>query len=554
WYSWQKANPYPLGINWASALEVAFRSLSWLWVRSLLAECPILSDTFHTDLLRSLQSHGQYIERYLSTYFSPNTHLLGEAVALFFIGTLCPEISTAEHWRHQGWKILIEESEKQIRPDGVYFEQALYYHVYALDFFLHARHLASANGFSVPEQFDQVLKKMLNVLDALSEVGPPEGFGDDDGGRVFNPRRNRIEDMTDPLALGMLLYDSENYTAASLTEEAVWLFGDWAIQKLGKPTLQREAPSKAFPSGGIYIINDREPCVQQLMIDAGPQGTRNSGHGHADALSIRFSIGARRFLVDPGTCCYISGTEDRDSFRDTAAHNTLRVDNLDQAVPEAPFAWSSLPNVTAETWLNGQTFDYFVGRHDGYRRLPDPVLHRRSVFHVKGSLWLVRDVAEGRGSHLLETFWHFAPELKVKEQDGIVLAESPITGSYAKSARLALLLDPNSAWRTEITAGFISPAYGSKQSAPVMRVSAEVELPEDCGVLLLPATLASEPGAFAAIGESASREVRGYRYQTLHSTEFLFFGQGGSPWTCNSWASDASLLYCKLGRGRITHI
>ena len=299
--------------------------------------------------------------------------------------------------------------------------------------------------------------------------------------------------MTDPLALGMLLYDSENYTAASLTEEAIWLFGDWAIQKLGKPTLQREAPSKAFPSGGIYLINDCEPCVQQLMIDAGPQGTRNSGHGHADALSIRFSIGARRFLVDPGTCCYISGTEDRDSFRDTAAHNTLRVDNLDQAVPEAPFAWSSIPNVTAETWLNGQTFDYFVGSHDGYRRLPDPVLHRRSVFHVKGGLWLVRDVAEGRGSHLLETFWHFAPELKVKEQDGIVLAESPITGSYAKSARLALLLDPNSAWRTEITAGFISPAYGSKQSAPVMRVSAEVELPEDCGVLLLPATLASEP-------------------------------------------------------------
>src|SRR5208282_3472192 len=128
----------------------------------------------------------RYIERYLSTYFSPNTHLLGEAVALFFIGTLCREISAAERWRNLGWKILLEESQRQVRSDGVYFEQALYYQVYALDFFLHARLLASVNGFPIPEPFDNVLKKMLDVVEAISEVGPPEGFGDDDGGRVFN--------------------------------------------------------------------------------------------------------------------------------------------------------------------------------------------------------------------------------------------------------------------------------------------------------------------------------------------------------------------------------
>src|SRR2546427_446126 len=32
WHSWMKANPYSLGINWGSSLEVAFRSLSWIWV------------------------------------------------------------------------------------------------------------------------------------------------------------------------------------------------------------------------------------------------------------------------------------------------------------------------------------------------------------------------------------------------------------------------------------------------------------------------------------------------------------------------------------------
>ena len=92
--AWQQANPYPIGINWVSSLEVAFRSLSWIWVGQLLADCPELNRDFNANLLGALAVNGRYIERYLSTYFSPNTHLLGEAAALFFIGVLCPQIES----------------------------------------------------------------------------------------------------------------------------------------------------------------------------------------------------------------------------------------------------------------------------------------------------------------------------------------------------------------------------------------------------------------------------------------------------------------------------
>jgi hypothetical protein len=301
-------------------------------------------------------------------------------------------------------------------------------------------------------------------------------------------------------------------------------------------------------------MNDHQPSSQQLMIDAGPQGTGHSGHGHADALSIRLSLDGHRFLIDPGTYSYVSNSKDRDWFRGTGAHNTLRVDSLDQAVPEGPFAWSSIPNVRAETWLHGQTFDFFVGSHDGYRRLPDPVLHRRSVFHMKGGLWFVRDVAEGQSNHLLEIFWHFAPDLHVRQERGILIAESPAVDGNVGHAGLALLVDGKSAWKTEITDGFVSPAYGSKQVAPVVRASINATLPQECGVLLLPITRASDIGTFAAIDESPVRGVRGYRYQTLHGAEFLFLAQGSAPWTCGLWASDASLLYCKLEGSRFVHV
>jgi hypothetical protein len=552
WYAWQKVNQYPLGINWASTLEVAFRSMSWVWIRNLLAGCPDLSGAFQTDLLLALQLHGRHIERYLSTYFSPNTHLLGEAVALFTIGSSCPEISAAQHWRNHGWSIVLEESDRQVRSDGVYFEQALHYHVYALDLFLHARHLASLNGRAIPERFDSTLKKMLDVIQALSEVGPPEGFGDDDGGRVFNPRRNRVEFMTDPLVLGSILYDCDKYTAGVLTEEAIWLFGDMATEAFGKPRPRPNPASKAFESGGIYLINDYEPCPQQLMIDGGPQGTGHSGHGHADALSIRFSLGLRRFLVDSGTYSYVAGPE-RDQFRGTGAHNTLRVDKLDQAVPDGPFAWSLIPTVITETWQGGETFDFFVGSHDGYCRLPVPVLHRRSVFHVKGGFWFVRDTVEGQASHLLESFWHFAPNLDVRQERNAIVAGFPATENGVGQAGLAMLIDHNSAWTKEIAENYVSPAYGSKQLAARLRISIKAMLPQECGVLLLPTSRLSGIGTFAAINESAIG-VRGYRYQTPYGSQFLFFAQKNSPWTCGLWASDSRLLYCKLERGRLAHV
>jgi Heparinase II/III-like protein/Heparinase II/III N-terminus len=556
WYSWQRANPYPLGINWASALEVAFRSLSWVWVRNLLAGCPELPETFRADLLPALQLHGRYIERYLSTYFSPNTHLLGEAVALFFIGTLCPEISAAERWRKNGWELLLKEAERQVRSDGVYFEQSLYYHVYALDFFLHARHLASENGFVIPQSFDAVLKKMLDVLRALSGAGTPHGFGDDDGGRVFNPRRNRVECMTDPLALGAVLYDCDKYATAGLTEEAIWLFGDRAIETFETPQPQRVTESRAFEEGGIYLLNDDQPRVQQIMIDAGPQGSGNSGHGHADALSVRYSLDGHHFLIDPGTYCYVSPGPERDWFRGTAAHNTLRVDNLDQAIPGGPFAWKETANVKDKSWVKGQTYDYFVGSHDGYLRLADPVLHRRFVFHVKGGLWFVRDVAEGRGTHLLETFWHFAADVDVNQVQGGILAAASATAERRQSVTMALLVDRNSAWKTEITEGFVSPAYGCKQVARVVRVGANTKLPAECGVLLLPTAQASDAGVLSSLGgsEGSVNETSGYRYQSFQVTEFLFFSDNHLPWKCGPWASDARFLYCKLESGRFTQV
>ena len=560
WYSWQRANPYPLGANWASSLEVAFRSLSWIWLLHLLAECPVVPLGFRDDLVRALALNGRHIERYLSTYFSPNTHLLGEAVALFFIGTLCPQISSAESWKTKGWKIVQEEILRQVRPDGVYFEQSLYYHVYALDFFLHARLLASRNGIEVPSGFDLVIRKMLAVIRTLAQTAPPDSFGDDDGGRVFNSKRNRAEHMTDPLAIGAALFHDESLRArAALTEEAIWLFGKQALPSITQPpNSSSQTKSQCFQDGGLYLAGSSEPFSQQMVIDAGPQGTGRSGHGHADALSVKLAFGGRRWLVDAGTYCYIGPGSDRNLFRGTRAHNTMAVDSVDQAELAGPFAWSSIPNTQADLWIVGSTFTLFAGSHSGYQRLPEPVRHRRFVFHLNGSFWLVRDVAEGQGSHLLEIAWHFAPEVEVSSSGNNFIAASSSDGREA-SNRVALLPAGDSRWKCELVSEHVSPAYGARLSAPVVRCSARVELPAEHAVLLAAAVGGmKEAGTF--IRDERPHEGNpvpeaAYRYQDGRVTHWMILHQRQrGEWNFGPWTSNAQFLYFCVKNRRVNHL
>ena len=346
WRHWQQENPYPVGINWASSLEVAFRALSWLWVAHLLGDLP-------EDWLQAFYLHGWHIERYLSTYFSPNTHLLGEGMTLFALGVLCPQIPAASRWRGRGWRIILRQAETQVRDDGFHFEQSVYYHVYALEFFEQARLLAVRGDIPVPPAFDRTIKKMSEALSAISQAGAPPRFGDDDGGR---------------------------------------LIGNFAPVRVCAPH------SVALESSGIYAMTAGRA---QFFIDAGPMGVFAGGHGHADALSVQLVMDGRLVLIDPGTFCYVC--PERNRFRGTAAHNTLEVDGCDQATPAGPFAWTGMPETTVDRWHSAVKFDFFAGHHNGYA----PVIHHRQIFALKAKFWLVRDVADGPGRHTLALHWHY---------------------------------------------------------------------------------------------------------------------------------------------------
>lgn len=543
WYDWHEQNPYGVGINWASSLEVAFRSLSWLWVWYLLNGCSVVPERFLFDLRRALALNARHISLFLSSYFSPNTHLLGEGVGLFFIGTLCPELHSARRWRERGWDIVLSEAQRQVRPDGMHFEQSLYYHIYALDLFLHARILADLNKIPMPAQFDHTIEKMLDVISAMSETSPLPRFGDDDGGRLFDSRRNRVEHLLDPLATGAAVFDRPDFKAAAdgTREETVWLLGIKGVNRFEKLPCKRQATSSfCLEPSGIYVMSSSQPVQSQLAIDVGPQQPGRVGHRHADALNVQLTVGGKMLLIDPGTFAYVDSARERDWFRGTAAHNTLQIDHLPQLESAGPFNWEGVPSANVKCWMTGENFDLLTASHDGYQRLSDPVRHIRTVFRLESSFWLIRDVLQGAGRHHLEASWHFAP--------GSI---STIPGGAAfvatDQAALTLLFSANQNYSQRILEGWYSPVYGRKELAPILQLSTDAQLPAEFVTLLIPATSINTSLGFlhALEGERTGVGIRAYRVSTSGKANYLFFfADAPGRWEIGSWASDAQFLFC----------
>lgn len=488
--SWMDQNPPKQGINWASSLEIAFRSISWLWGFYFFKNSPSFSPSTFARALRFLYLHARHLETYLSTYFSPNTHLTGEALGLFYLGLLLPDFKEARRWRQTGTRILLEQLPIHVRPDGVYFEQSSYYHRYTTDFFIHFLILSLANGEAVPEE---VRNRLTVLLDHLMYITRPDGttplFGDDDGGRLMKLDHRAANDFRATLSTGAALYGRPDFkfVAAELAEETFWLLGTAGVQTFDhliakEPTRQ----SVAFESGGYYVMRDGwTKDSNYLLFDCGPHGASNCGHAHADALAFELAANGCTLLVDPGTYTYTGSPAVRDWFRSSAAHNTLTVDGESSSVSAGPFSWRTIAPSKRVSWITQQRFDYVVGKHEGFDRLADGATHTRSILFLKHNYWVVRDHVAGQRSHQLKLWFHFDSsvvplsgnknEVYVEGEDG--LATRLLIATFA----------PGGTWTEE--SGWVSSCYGGREEALVFAYSVLGNGSEELVTFLLPEAL-----------------------------------------------------------------
>ena len=452
--SWLKENPFQRGINWSSALEVAFRALSWIWLYHLVGDR--FPAPFRRRFLDSLYQHGLHLAPNLSYYFSPNTHLLGEAVALHAIGCLFPQFPGAGQWKQTGETVVRDQLDRQVLADGCHFELSLYYHVYALDMFLFHALLRGTD----PVYRDK-LTLMAGLLDhALGISGILPFIGDDDGGRFFHPYGERRQFGLATLATcGAFLNHPEWIRDPQyFAEQAAWWLPP---EKLTPPAARSPAISVQFAASGLVVMAHDDI---QLIADAGPFGPGNAGHTHADTLNVLLRCGAEQVLIDPGTYTYVGDPAWRNRFRGTAAHNTICIDDLDQASPGGPFQWQTRPDVQILRWETSPQQDLLVAAcsYRGFR-------HQRTIVFNKADrqLQVIDDLA-GAGEHRIEQFWHLGAEVRQC---------SPHSFQIGSKALLQFeeTVQPRLSEAGEY--GWISPALGAKSPSPLITVELRSTLP-----------------------------------------------------------------------------
>jgi hypothetical protein len=390
---WWEQNPFQRGINWTSALEVAFRAFSWIWLYHLAGR--ELAPNLRYRLLQSLEQHGRHLENNLSVYFSPNTHLLGEAVVLDALGRLFPSFPRARQWVQLGSTTVLQELRRQVRPDGAHFEQSTYYHVYALDMFLFHAVVSGAS-----REYRDTLSRMADFLHAL--MGPERSlpfFGDDDGGRWFHPYGARDEFGRATLATCATLLGREDLTfdPEDLYPQAAWWLG--RTQDCARAAYA----SRLFGESGLAVMHS---VSGRAIFDAGGFGPGRAGHSHSDSLSLVARAGGHPILVDSGTYTYVGDPDQRNAFRGTSAHSTIRIDGKDQAIPMGPFWWNAPPQVRVLHWRSSEDQDE-IAAECRYAEF----VHRRMLRFVKPDWMFILDYVNGPpGQHHLEQFWHLADQ------------------------------------------------------------------------------------------------------------------------------------------------
>ena len=288
------------------------RVQNWVYAWYLFhrTERHTFGDDFEKLFLDSLVEQVNYIIQHLAP--ARNNRTL-ELYAVFLAGIAFPRLDQSAHWREVAIRKMVFNIESDLLTDGVHCELATDYHHIVLRNYLLFYQLAKLNGIQLDPR---VRPHLCKALTYSMHIHRPDGY---------------IPALSDS--------DSRSYLY--LLEWGATLFerDDFAfVASFGKRGQAPKSANIVFESSGYAVL--RSPWVtdepylhgRYLVFDCGPIGVGN--HGHLDSLSIEIAAFGHPLIVDPGRYTYMESgaTNWRARFRSARAHNTVTVDDQDQAI------------------------------------------------------------------------------------------------------------------------------------------------------------------------------------------------------------------------------
>lgn len=387
--SFVKNNPFLMGINYVSEMELAIRALSWYITYELL---PVEIDTKH---LRNRLKIGVlnmmcHVQLHHSRYSSANNHLLVEMAVLGIVG-----ISFGiEDWVKLSLKIMPEEMINQNHIDGVNKEQSIHYQCFVMEavglWMLRLKEARIPWDPKLNKIMDAMAKHIADLMDVKGHI--PQ-LGDDDGGKLldfYGVDFNHYEYVLQMTGILLKKHYLPNYTSG-VNEHIYGLIDEDEVDNFmaSSEFETYERKSVVYEEGGHSILRYTEEDKEILCtLDHAPLGFGAiAAHGHADALHMTLRVDGIPIMIDPGTYLYHGDIEWRNYFRRTANHNTVAIDDTDQSEMQGAFLWGKRAEIVELSYELDMKRDRVESAHNGYSNLT----HRRAIEFDKPSLMMVTD-------------------------------------------------------------------------------------------------------------------------------------------------------------------
>jgi len=426
--------PYPLSLRIVNWLKFLMRNAE-------RAEALGEGKTLEV-LLAGLRIQALALEARLETHLLAN-HLMKNIKALMFAGALlgAPESS---RWWAKGERLLQRELAEQILADGGHFERSPMYHAEVLEDLLDIRTLASACGclMKCAPQLSACIAQMAAFLRRILHPDGEIPLFNDSALEIARP------------AGQLLTLTGDSVAVPSIARPEVSILDDTGYAVIRAPS-----------SGGC------------LIFDCGPLGPDyQPGHGHSDVLSYELSLHGQRVVVDTGVSTYESCSERRYE-RSAAAHNTIRIDGEDQAEIWASFRVGRRPRVGRIDAGETAGMSFVRGEHFAYQHRS--VTHFRMIVLTPRNSWVVIDSLSGKGKHLVESFIHFHPAVRVENvnnpaRSAVGTASERWAIQFDERRYFLMTLGPGELMARE---SWYAPEFGLRQHRTTLHWSWEGDLP-----------------------------------------------------------------------------
>jgi Heparinase II/III N-terminus/Heparinase II/III-like protein len=414
-----------------------------------------LTDSELATVLSSLEEHGQLLHSYLDDReFKGHNHDLFHALSLYNLAVALPELRGASTWRADARaRISSLLPELVDTAEGASLEEAAAYHFVVLQSYADAEDFLQRHG-------DGLSSQELSVLGSMTAFGAlllaPNG--------------------TLP-AIGDTPYASGGGSALLSSLASRGITSDAAAFVLSRGVEGTQPPDAVFyPAAGYAIVRPTwSPGAAwaddlQLVVET---TNRRSTHGHADALSFVLNAAGGPLLVDSGGP-YLYGNSTHQDFVGPGAHNT--VVDAGRTGGRGPVESLLEEDHPAYTLVGGRV-DLSAGSAD-----------RRLIVLVKPGLLIVVDqlAATDGQAHDYGLLYHLPPDAVATMSKAVDAAGSPGSGSgqaiagtvRAGPAALGYRIVGSAPLAADVVAGqedpllgWVTPAYGVKVAAPVLRAA-----------------------------------------------------------------------------------